>query len=288
VKILLTGACGVLGRGVRRVAGDAHRFVLFDQAPEVEQADGGIRATITDRDAIRRAAEGCDAIIHLAAMHGAFFGKTSDAEFITTNVVGAAHLFEAAMQFQIPRVVMASTMEVLIGRNWGGYGTTVLDETLPPRPDWIYPVTKFQVETLGHLYAQKHGLQVVQLRYMAFDDVPFEKLGLALLSRYLSVEDAARATLLAATKSGLRDDVFHIGPDTPFVQSDLNDAMHDPGMVLERYWPGCGEVLRRANLVPEFSHFWPVTRTEHAWRVLGWQPQDTFEKFLHQLGWRRE
>jgi UDP-glucose 4-epimerase len=287
MKILLTGACGALGRAVRRVAGGAHQFVLFDLAEQV-QKEGGICASVTDRDAVERAMAGCDAVIHTAAMHGGFRGKRSNAEFIYTNVVGAEHLFEAALKHGTKRLAMASSMEVLVGGEWTCYGTAELDESFPPRPDWIYPVSKYQVEILGHFYARYHGLEVVQLRYMAFDDTPFEKLGLALLSRYMTADDVARATLLAATVPGIRDEVLNIGPETPLVQRDTHEAMTDPWPVLERYWPGCSAVLKKHGLQPNFAHFWPVTQIDRAKRVLGWQPRDTFEKFLSQFGWRRD
>ena len=286
MKILLTGACGCLGRAVRAIAGANHEFVLLDQAADVER-DRGFRGSFTDADLVRRAIAGCDAIIHTAAMHGGQRGKKSNAEYIQTNVLGAENLFQAAMQAGVKRLAIASSMEVLVGGDWSGYGSAHLDETLPPRPNWIYPVTKFQVEILGHLYAQQHGLEVVQLRYMAFDDTPMEKIGFALLARDLTSRDAARATLLAATQPGLKDEVFNIGPETPMTPADVIAARSNPIKVLERHFPGCSEILKRHNLQPVYENFWPVTSIERAKRALGWQPQDTFEKFLQSLGWRR-
>jgi nucleoside-diphosphate-sugar epimerase len=287
MRILLTGACGTLGRAIRQLEeARQHTFVLFDTAEQV-LADGGVRASIADRDAVRRAAEGCDAVIHTAAMHGAFFGKASNAEFIATNVLGAEYLFAAAIEHGVRRLAMASSMEVLIGRDWDAYGTAVVDETLAPRPDWIYPVTKRQVEVLGSFYAQHHGLENVQLRYMGFSDAPVRKLGMLLLARYVTAADAARATLLAATVPGVRDEILHIGPDTPLTQRDTNDAQADPAGVLERRWPGSVDVLRKHDVPLRADLFWPVTRIDRARRVLGWQPRDTFELFLRELGWSR-
>jgi UDP-glucose 4-epimerase len=285
-RILITGACGCLGRAIHRVSNQQHKFVLLDQDAQVE-AQGGFRGDFSDADLLRRAVAGCDAIIHTAAMHGGSRGKRSNAEFIKANVLGTENLFQAALQAGVKRLAIASSMEVLVGGKWGVYGTAVLDESLRPKPDWIYPITKYQVEVLGHLYAQHHGLQVVQLRYMAFDDTPMQKLGLALLARYLTADDVGRATLLAATAPGIADEVLNIGPDTPLTQQDVNDAMTDPMAVLERNWPGAGDILRKHNLQPHRDHFWPVTRIDRAKRVLDWQPRDTFERFLGELGWSR-
>jgi nucleoside-diphosphate-sugar epimerase len=286
MRILITGAAGNLGRAVRQQAKGEHDLVLFDQSEKIE-ADGGIRGQMTDRQAVHRAAEGCDAIIHTAAMHGAFYGKASNADFIQTNVLGTEYLFEAALKHGVKRLAIASSMEVMIGIEWSAYGTAVLDETLPPRPDWIYPVTKRQVEVLGSLYARRHGLEVVQLRYMAFSNSQSESLGLNLLARYIAAEDVGRATLLAAVKPGLKDEILHIGPDTPLTQRDVNEALENPAAVLERLWPGCTPFLQKQGQTPKPDQFWPVTRIDRAKRTLGWAPKYTFESYLQSLGWKR-
>ena len=282
MRILLTGACGLLGSAIRRV-GSGHTFVCLDVSDAVT-ALGGVRASITDRDVVQDAARGCDAIIHTAAMHGHWFGKATNYQFIETNVLGAEVLYEAALKFDIRRLAMSSTIEVLCGRTWDACGRgIVFDEAMPPRPDWIYPVTKLQVEQLGRFYAEHHGLEVIQLRYMTLDH-PAK--AFRLLARGVDVDDAARANLLAVTKSGLCSDVLHIGPDTPLRQSDVNQMLaDDPWPVLERYWPGCRPVLEQHGHAPDPNILWPVTRIDRAKAVLGWQPQVTFTTFLAGLGW---
>ena len=286
MKILLTGACGRLGNAIRRICGNEHELVLFDTAPAVVAA-GGIQASVTDADAVDRAARSCAAIIHTAAMHGAFYGKAPNAEFLRVNVLGAENLFQAALRQGVRRLVLSSTMEVLIGVDWGAYGTAVVDESLPPRPDWIYPVSKLMVEELSAFYAVHHGLEVVNLRYCGFGNKSLEELGFALLTHSLPPADVARANLLAVTRTGLRHEVINIAPDSPLTQKDCNDAVQGKDLyaILERHWPGCGQVLREQSLKPPPEFFWPVTRIDKAKLMLGWQPEATFEKFLRSLGW---
>ena len=284
MRILLTGGCGMLGRSIRRVGAGDHEFVVFDVAEEAA-AEGGVCGSITDEAAVYGAAEGCDAIIHTAAMHGTSLGTQSNAEFIRTNVIGAEHLFQAALKFDIRRLVMSSTLEVLCGRDWQAYGTAVYDEALPPRPDWIYPLTKVQVEQLGSFYAREYGLEVAQLRYSYVQDEPLEVLGMHLLARNVMATDAARANLLAATVAGLREEVFLIACDTPLTQRDVNDARVDPWVVLERHWPGCRPVLEQHGRTPRYEHFWPVSRIDKAKLMLGWQPESRFDNYLRHLGW---
>lgn len=284
MRILLTGACGSLGRAIRKVGATNHTFSLFDTAPEVEGL-GGICANITDRDAVMTAAQGCGAIIHTAAMHGAFYQKAPNADFIETNVLGTERLFSVAIQNGIRRIVISGTMEILIGKLWDRYGTALLDETLPPRPDWIYPVSKLLIEQLGQFYTRQKQLELVHLRYMGFGYIPPEKVNLDLLARYLDADDVARANLLAAGLPNVEDEVIHIGPDTPLTQGDIQTALNDPWSVLEKYWPGSSAVIKRLGLTPRGDHFWPVTRIDKAKNVLGWQPRVTFESWLRSQGW---
>lgn len=286
MRILLTGAAGKLANAIRRVGQNEHQFVLLDCDERIAE-QGGMVVDMLDAGAVHRAAEGCDAIIHTAAMHGGWYGKAPHEQFIRVNTLGAEHLFAAAVAHGIRRLVMSSTMEVVIGRDWSAWGPAVVDETTPPRPDWIYPVTKLQVEMLGSFYANHYGLEVVHLRYMAIHDASLEQIAFGLLARHVSAEDCARANLLAATRPGLRDQVFHIGPDTPLTQRDVNEARENIWPVLERYWPGVTDFCRQRNLQPtEKQKPWPVTRIDKARLCLGWQPHHTFDQYLRALGWR--
>jgi len=287
MKLLITGGCGCLGRAVvKACAAKEYDAVVLDRTESALES-GGIQAEITDIDAVFAAAEGCDAIIHTAAFHGAERGKVSSADFISVNVIGADNVFQAALHHGIKRVVIASSMEVLLGKNWAASGMTVLDGQSPPRPDWIYPVTKLQIETLGGFYSKAHGLEVPQLRYVAFSDVPIRDLGYALLAHYVTSHDAASAAIAAVEKKGLSDEVLMIGPDTPLTQRDINEAIKgNVWEVLEYHWPGCRDVLEGFYGPPEASEFWPVTRTETTSLILGWKPRCTFDLLLQEMGWK--
>ena len=286
MRILLTGACGVVGRAILRAAGDVHDFVCVDISPRIDEIAGGIRACVSDFDAMRQAAEGCDAIIHTAAMHGAFKGKASNKQFIDINITGSDNLFQAALANGIKRLVVSSTLEVLCGQNWLASGRTIYTDDSPPRPDWIYPITKHMVEEMGHAYARSAGLEIVQLRYAWVRHCGIRKIGLSILSRSVADSDVAEANLLSATKPGLTDHVFNICPEAPLTQADIDLAHTDPWAVLEKYWPGSSEVLQLHGVEPRTEDFWPITRIDSAKQVLGWQPQVTIETYLRTLGWR--
>lgn len=287
MKLLITGGCGLLGRAIVTACEGRHEVIVLDRVDEAI-ALGGVKGDIADLEAVLDAAHGCDAIIHTAALHGGQLKSADTSAFIRTNVIGADNIFQTALRRNIQRVVVASSLEVLVGLNWDASGMTVLDESSPLRPDWIYPVTKQQVEILGSFYSRAHGLQIAQLRYVGIEDRPLTDIGYDLLNRVITPHDAATATLAALEKPNLRDEIFMIGPDSPLDQSDINEALAGhTWSVLERHWPGCQDVLGPRLGKPHSDHFWPVTRINRAALMLGWKPRQSFETLLHSLGWKR-
>lgn len=284
MKILLTGAVGMLGRAFCELAGDAHDIVRMDIDPSVE-ATGGVCASVTDADAVMAAAEGCDAIVHTASMHGGQYGEASNAEFIQTNVLGAENVFAAAMAHGVKRFVFSSSFQLYTGFDWQASGAIEVDENMPPKPDWAYPLTKQMCEQLGAFYARNHGLEFVSLRYVAISQRSVHGIGYGLLARVITARDAAAANLLALTRPGLTHEVLHIGPDTPIRQGDINKAMKNPDAVLEHHWPGCTDVLQQHGMKVKSNMFWPVTRIDRARAVLGYDPESRFDACLRKLGW---
>ena len=68
-RILVTGSAGRIGRAVvAELVARGHEVVGFDRAPTPGvPAERGVVAPLSDVDALRRAATGADAIVHLAA-----------------------------------------------------------------------------------------------------------------------------------------------------------------------------------------------------------------------------
>jgi len=64
MKVVLTGAAGVIGQAVREHLGERYEFVNITRKP-VDYSS--LVADIADFDAIRPAFDGADAVVHLAA-----------------------------------------------------------------------------------------------------------------------------------------------------------------------------------------------------------------------------
>ncbi|MCZ7679662.1 MAG: NAD-dependent epimerase/dehydratase family protein [Sandaracinaceae bacterium] len=116
------------------------------------------RGDLADRAAVRRAAEGCDAVVHTAAKAGVW---GSPLEYRRANVIGTENVLAACVAASIPRLVYTSTPSVVHqgGDIEGG------DESLPytAHASTAYQATKTEAEKLV-LAAQSRALSVVALR----------------------------------------------------------------------------------------------------------------------------
>jgi len=237
---------------------------------------------VRDLEALRKTARGCDAVIHTAALLDRFIGKRPRSEFFEINVTGTDNVFQAALDAGVQRVVYSSSTEVY-GTQWAQWGAQVLDEQSRVNPETIYGLTKYMGETLALHYARYHDMKVACMRYMTFNEKPPERLGLGLVARYLWVRDVAEANFACVESELVEDDIFCIGPLTPLKQVDVVEAVWNPEAVLERYWPGSVELLKRAGVKIRPNQLYPIVSIRHAMRILGWKPSYTFSDYLEHL-----
>src|SRR5688500_2012310 len=106
--VLVTGSAGAIGRPVcAELLARGHRVRGFDRAPTPNVPAAAV-ADIADNAAVRRAAEGVDAIVHLAA-------AVNDADFLDVllrpNVMGLFNACDAARRVGVRRLVLASSIQ---------------------------------------------------------------------------------------------------------------------------------------------------------------------------------
>lgn len=190
MTILITGAAGIVGTGLRReFAHDSRSLRLLDrqQVTELAAHESAVEGDIGDMSSLRLAMQGVRAVIHLA-------GCTTDADIdsqIEGNVRGAWNMFEAAREAGVERVVFASSHHVV------GYyprerriGTNVLI-----RPDSRYGLTKGFGEQVGAMFADKYGLRVMCVRIGFVNDQPVDRRRLSIWSSWRDLAQLVRIGL---------------------------------------------------------------------------------------------
>jgi farnesol dehydrogenase len=117
MKVLVTGGTGYLGRAVvRALAARGHDLVVFGRSATRSGLPGvAVDGDVRDAAALERAAAGCDAISHSAALVSIWRRRRQD--FDDVNVGGLRHVLGAAHTLGIRRVVYTSSFLALTPRD---------------------------------------------------------------------------------------------------------------------------------------------------------------------------
>jgi UDP-glucose 4-epimerase len=165
MKVLITGGAGFVGSHVvDAVVAAGHEPRIFDLAPSqwhsADEFDTYI-GDLTDAGTIAHAAEGCDAIVHLAAVADVSEVAADPSYAQRVNAGGTAHVLDAARARGIDRVVYASTIWV-----YDGCDAAVVDEdtalALPRHP---YTAQKLAGEMYCTSYAELYDVDYTILRF---------------------------------------------------------------------------------------------------------------------------
>jgi nucleoside-diphosphate-sugar epimerase len=155
MRVLVTGANGWVGQAVRATAGRDDQVRYLDR---VESSVPGLdwhAGDLADIEVARRAVDGVDAIIHLAAGTG-----FTPRERLEGAVTATTNLFEAAVERGVTRVVLMSSGVVVTGYP----RTTWIDARTTPRFTGIYGLAKWLQEEVARHYSREFGITVPILR----------------------------------------------------------------------------------------------------------------------------
>ncbi len=167
MRALVTGAAGFVGaRLSARLAAEGHEVLGLDDlsegslenladAPEVEFVEADLR----DREAVARAAKGCDVIFHQGAKRSVPRSLFEPALTTEVNVGGTLNVLLAARDHG-PRVVAASSSSV-----YGDQDSLPLRESMLPKPKSPYAASKLAGEAYCRAFALSLGVRAVSLRY---------------------------------------------------------------------------------------------------------------------------
>ncbi|MGW2813114.1 NAD-dependent epimerase/dehydratase family protein [Streptomyces sp. NPDC001415] len=230
--VLLTGAAGGLGtlmRGLLPAYG--YELRLLDVLP-IPGEPGAITADLADKDALREAVRGVDAVLHLA-------GISLEASFdkiLKANIEGTYNLYEAAREEGVRRIAFASSNHAV------GFTPRPLDADDPlipvataHRPDTFYGLSKAFGEDLAQFYWDKHGLETVSVRIGSCFPEPTS---VRMLSIWLSPGDGARLFHAALTAERVGHTVVYGSSANTRLWWDLSSARalgYEPRDDSERY-----------------------------------------------------
>ncbi|MCX6891218.1 MAG: GDP-mannose 4,6-dehydratase [Verrucomicrobia bacterium] len=306
MKYLVTGAGGFIGSHVvEALLGAGHEVRALaryngrgswghlDTSPAATHPKLDVRlGDVTDASMMRTLVDGCDVVLHLAALIGIPYSYHAPASYIATNVSGTLNILEACRATPVRRVVVTSTSEV--------YGTAryaPIDEKHPLQGQSPYSASKIAADKLAESYFCSFDLPVVTLR--PFNTYGPRQSARAVIPTVLTqalngaseiclgnldpkrdltfVEDTARAFLLAAETPGIEGEVIHFGQGEAVTVGELAqkclDAVSSKARITsvsERQRPEKSEV----GLL--------LCDPAKARRVLNWTPQVSLDEGLRR------
>lgn len=232
MKIFLTGGTGFIGSHIAkqlRDRGEEVRALVRTPAKGRDLEAIGceiVPGSLSDEDAIRAGMEGCDAVIHGAAIYEVGVPSSRHEEMRRANVEGTETVLGAALDAEIPKVVYISTVAV-----FGNTRGEVVDETYVADGKSFtsyYERTKYEAHQVakglierglpctivqpGGVYGPGDHSELMNMTKMVLAGrmpvIPFPDFGMVIVH----VDDVAAGVLLALDK-GKAGESYVIGAD---------------------------------------------------------------------------
>jgi UDP-glucose 4-epimerase len=288
MRVLVTGSSGHLGEGLVRVlAASGHETVGVDL---LDSPHTDVIGSIVDRDCVRRAVEGADAVVHTATLHKPHVGTHRYQDFVDTNITGTLNLLQEAVAASVASFVFTSTTSVF-GRALRppeAAPAAWITEDVTPEPANVYGVTKLAAERLCELVHREHGLPCIVLRTSRFFPEPDDHAEIRasydddnvkvneLLYRRVDLEDAVEAHLAALPRApDLGFARYVISATTPFDGDDLAVLRTDAPSVVRARFPDYESIYQRRGwrMFPTIERVYVNARAR---QELGWEPRYDF------------
>jgi nucleoside-diphosphate-sugar epimerase len=163
VRIVVTGGTGKGGAWVVRDLRDHGHDVLNVDVRHDGSAFGlCMLADLTDLGQAQDALAGAEAIVHFAAIPAP--SLRPEGETFRINAVSTYNVFQAAVAHRVRRVVWASS-ETVLGLPFDiPPAFAPIDETIEPRPESSYSLSKLAGETMAAQFARRSGIGFLGLR----------------------------------------------------------------------------------------------------------------------------
>jgi dTDP-L-rhamnose 4-epimerase len=203
-RILITGGAGFIGCHLTQaLLSEGHSVRVLDNLIDQVHAEQPLRpilhqvellkGDVRDPDAVRRAVQGTDAVVHLAAEVGVGQSMYAIERYVGANDLGTAVLLESLLAHPVRRLVVASSMSIYGEGLYRAADGTVVEqavrgdrrqsgswdpvdaqgrpleplptpETKRPTLASVYAISKYVQERLVLTVAPAYGMQATALR----------------------------------------------------------------------------------------------------------------------------
>ncbi|KPA93107.1 NAD-dependent epimerase/dehydratase family protein [Pseudomonas sp. RHF3.3-3] len=219
-RVLLTGACGRIGKTFFLASKDRYEFLLVDRhLPDFPIAEHRfVRLDLDEKDSLPSLLEGIDVVVHLACSPHL---DASFEELLPNNILATTYLLEATAKAGCQRLVFASNTQVVEGHA----PDRPITPDMPVMPASLYGASKCYGEALCALYASQHGLSTIVLRLGVFglpDDHDWQHT--RELGTWLSPRDAVQLLQRAIEVQGVQHLVAHGISDNHGKRLDLAET----------------------------------------------------------------
>jgi uronate dehydrogenase len=237
LSVLLTGASGKVGRVLAPAFRESYQLRALYRRPAPDDPTAVV-GDLRDPGKLRALMAGCDVVVHLAAVsHEAPFVE----QIVPANVVGAYHVFQAAHEANVRRIVFASTCHTV--RIAEAERPAEVND--PYRPWTTYGASKALGEVLGRFFHEHHGLEFLAVRIgwlLPYEDGELQTSRLK-RSIWLSPRDAVSLFRLAIETPGIGYAVVYgtsvTSPQVVSLRSARELLGYEPqDDVVARYGPG--------------------------------------------------
>jgi len=169
MRYLVTGGAGFIGSHlVERLVAENHEVVVLDDLSAgrrehltpVRNRIRFIRGSVLSAEVCRRAVQGCDYVLHHAAITSVPLSTRDPVTAHAVNTTGTLNILFAAHQANVRRVVFAGSTSA-----YGDTAELPNHEGQLPRPLSPYAASKLAAEAYARVFYHTYGLETVTLRY---------------------------------------------------------------------------------------------------------------------------
>jgi NAD dependent epimerase/dehydratase len=297
MRVLVTGADGFIGshltEGLVRAGYETKAFVLYNSfgtwgwldncAPEVHGEFEVWAGDVRDPNGVRTAMQGCDAVLHLAALIAIPYSYHSPDTYVDTNIKGTLNIVQAARDLNVTKVVHTSTSEV-----YGTAQVVPMTEEHPLQGQSPYSASKIGADQIAMSFHRSFETPVAILR--PFNTYGPRQSARAVIPTIITQIADGQKTIKLGSVRPTRDFSFVSDTVAGFIsQLESKNGVGEVVNIGSGFDISIGEVAQtiadtmesEIEIIADQERFRPedseverlLASTDKAQRLLGWKPE---------------